>query len=72
MRLVEISESRAPRVHEMDAGIAGPWRERLDPYPTADERGHDVAVYRRVVEARPAVAQRNQRAEDCATCPACA
>src|SRR5262245_29339207 len=72
MRLVEITESRAPRVHQMDAGIPGPWCECLNLYPAPDERSHDVAVDRRVVETRPAVAQRDQRAEDRATRSACA
>ncbi len=70
MHFVEIAESRAPRVHEMDARVAGARRKRLDLYPASDERAHDVAVHRRVVETRPAVAQRDQRAEDRATRPA--
>src|SRR5690349_23206809 len=69
MGLVEIAESRAPRVDEMDARVAGSRRERLDLDPASDERGHDLAVDGAVVETRPAVAQRHQRAEDRATRP---
>ena len=36
MRLVEVAESRAPRVDQMDTGVAGPRRERLDFNPAAD------------------------------------
>ena len=64
MRLVEIAESRTPRVHQMNTGVAGPRRERLDFNRAADERGHDVAVHGRVVETRPAIAQCDQRPED--------
>ena len=64
MRLVEVAESRAPRIHQMNAGVAGARRERLHFDPPADQRGHDIAVHGRVVETRPAVAQRDERPED--------
>jgi len=39
MRLVEIAESRTPGVDQMNTGVAGPRRERLDFNRAADERG---------------------------------
>ena len=61
---VEVAESRAPRIDEVDAGIAGARRKRLPLDPAANQRRDDVAVHGRGVEARPRVAQGDERAED--------
>ena len=64
MRLVELAKSCAPRVHQVNAGVAGARRERLAPNPAADQCRNDIAVHRRIVETRPSVAQCEEGAEN--------
>ena len=66
MRLVELAESCAPGVHQMNAGVAGPRRERLDPDRAADQRRNHIAhgqVSKRAHPSRKAGRCRGSRLE---------